>query len=314
MAMPIVTIHRGYAPYLVTTLAQAKFTNPKSEIVLLGDSSNQFLDFVHYEHILNYYSEAQQFAAVYADKHRSPNNFEYELFCFQRWFVLKEFMRARQIEQCVHIDSDLMLYADLTAEWRKFDRFELTLVAKSCGHSAFIKYEGLVKFCQFLTDTYTTPLMFDDLEREQAQRDAKHPALALMEGISDMSLFRRFTRLNPDLVGLASEIIEDSVYDLRINTPMGFEVYQGIKKIEWIDHQPFCRHLELDRLIKFNSLHFQGGTKKYIHRYFTGHQSQVFQYQLIGLWKSPQFLVKISERKLNALSRKIFYRKLKKTV
>jgi hypothetical protein len=74
MAIPIVTVHRGYAPYLVYVLAQAKHTNPQSDIILLGDIDNQWLSFVRHVNLLNYSSEVQAFAQVYADKHRSPNS------------------------------------------------------------------------------------------------------------------------------------------------------------------------------------------------------------------------------------------------
>ncbi len=284
MAMPIVTVHRGYAPYLVSTLAQAKFTNPKSEIVLLGDTSNQFLDFIRHEKLLDYSSSAQKFAQVYADQHCSPNSYEYELLCFQRWFILQEFMHRHQIDACFHIDSDVLLYADLTEESKKFDRFELTLVNQGCPHNSLVKYQGIVRFCQFVMDTYREPALFAEIQREQASRQAKRKNLPLAQlgGISDMSLFRQFSRLNADLVGSASEIIEDSVYDFKIDAAGGFAMHKGLKHIQWIDRQPFCRHLEHDRLIKFNSLHFQGRTKRYIHRYFTGNQWQALYYKIRG--------------------------------
>jgi hypothetical protein len=299
MAMPIVTVHRGYAPYLVNALAQAKFTNPQSEIVLIGDSSNQFLDFVRHEDLFNYYSAAQQFEQVYADKHRSPNSYPYELFCFQRWFILQDFMQTHQIEQCVHIDSDVMLYANLTEEWQKFERFELTLINRGSPHTSFIKYQGIVKFCQFLTDTYTVPSLFAELEQAQLSRQLERPHLSLIQlgGISDMSLFRRFYQLNADLVGSTSDIIEDSVYDFKIDAAMGFSMRQGLKHIQWIDRQPYCRHLERDRLIKFNSLHFQGATKRYIHRYFTGNQWQALYYKVRG------FLSQIRIKFLNGVEK-----------
>ena len=287
MSIPIVTVHRGYAAYLVRALAQAKFTNPKSEIVLLGDASNQFLDFVRHENLLDYYSSAQQFAQVCADQHCSPNSYEYELFCFQRWFILQEFMHRHQYDACFHIDSDVMLYADLTEENKKFDRFELTLVNQGCPHNSFIKYQGIVRFCQFVMDTYTEPTLFAEIQREQASRQAQRKQLSLAQlgGISDMSLFRQFNRLNADLVGSASEIIEDSVYDFKVDAASGFAMHQGLKHIQWIDQQPFCRHLERDRLIKFNSLHFQGRTKKYIHRYFTGNQPQAIYHIAKGFFR-----------------------------
>jgi hypothetical protein len=193
-------------------------------------------------------------------------------------------MAAHQLEQCFHIDSDVMIYVDLTEDCRKFEQFELTLVNKGCAHSSFIRYEGIRKICQFIMDTYTQPSQFAELEREQALRQAERQTLPLgqLGGISDMSLLRQFGRLHADIVGSASEIIDDSVYDFKVDAANGFEMHRGVKKIKWVNRQPFGRQIASDRQIKFNSLHFQGRTKRYIYRYFTGNLGQTLYYIMKG--------------------------------
>ena len=45
----------------------------------------------------------------------------------------------------------------------------------------------------------------------------------------------------------------------------------GRKNIYFIEDQPFCKHIELNRPIKFNMIHFQGWrTKQYMKDYFNG--------------------------------------------
>lgn len=61
MLTPIIVFHYGYAPHLVKVLAQAKAFNPSSEIILLGDESNRFLNFVRHENIRQYFQEATRF-------------------------------------------------------------------------------------------------------------------------------------------------------------------------------------------------------------------------------------------------------------
>lgn len=296
-SIPVIMIHTGYSPYLPYTLAQAKATNPRSPIVLLGDRDNAFLNFVQHEQVSDYFEEAEAFDQVYCKQHQSPNSYEYELLCFQRWFVLKAFMEAHQIPVCLHIDSDVMLYGDATEE---FDRIqaahpsvEFTVHNRGCGHNSFITLAGIRKFCQLIMDTYTDPDLFQIIEQQQAKRQADRPHLPIevLGGISDMSLLRRFCQLYGDEIVSTGAILDRSTFDFKIDSDSGgYELENGLKKIHWNDRQPFCQHLSSGELIRFNSLHFQGGTKKYIHQYFTGNTLTVLYYKLKGriLWKLQQ--------------------------
>lgn len=287
MAIPIITIHRGYASYLTLALLQAKITNPESEIILLGDQENQFLDFVRHEPIDRYFEKAQAFEPHYAKKHRSPNPYEYELFCFQRWFILMEFMQAHGIDQCVHLDSDVMLYADLSQEAKKFDAFEFTLSNRGSGHTSFLKMAGLEKLCQLLMQAYTCEATFAEVEEVVRQRDEEKLRRNIprdrIGGVSDMCLLGLFYRKYTDAIGLTSEIIDGSVYDININVSRGFEMQDGMKHIRWVEGQPVCQHLELGKDIRFNSLHFQGAAKQHMAKYFTGNKAQAFYYKLRGV-------------------------------
>lgn len=289
MALPIITIHCGYAPYLVKTLLQAKAMNPQSKIILLGDSSNKYISFVQHENITNYFQEAEFFAQIYRNKHINFNSYNYELLCFQRWFILKEFMRKNDLQFCFHIDSDVLLYTNLAQEFEKFSPFEMTLSLKGSAHNAFMSYQGLEKFCQHLIDFYSNPELFEILqsirqEQLQRMREQNLPETQV-GGICDMTLFRQYYDRNSEKIGSTSEIIDGSVYDSNINTSKGFEMKDGIKNITWIDRKPYGKHLETGQLIRFNSLHFQGSAKKVINDFFTGDQLQAFCYSGKGYFR-----------------------------
>lgn len=293
-AIPVMMIHTGYSPYLPYTLAQAKATNPRSQIVLLGDRRNAFLNFVHHNDISNYFAAAKAFDQVYRNQHRSPNSYQYELLCFQRWFILKEFMEVNHIPVCLHIDSDLMLYGNATEEFDriqvKHPKVEFTVHNRGCGHNSFITLSGIRKFCNLIMETYTNPDLFEIIEQQQAKRRADRPHLPIevLGGISDMSLLRRFCELYPDKIASTGEIIESATFDFKIDSDSGgYEMENGLKKIQWRNRQPFCKQLNSDQWVRFNSLHFQGGTKKHIDQYFKGNVLTVFYYKLTGrvLWK-----------------------------
>jgi tetratricopeptide (TPR) repeat protein len=45
---------------------------------------------------------------------------------------------------------------------------------------------------------------------------------------------------------------------------------EGVKNIYWEHDKPFCKHIDSGALVKFITLHFQGGAKKMIKDYFKG--------------------------------------------
>ena len=111
-AYPIIVLHQGNHDYLRICLEQAKFTNPNSRIILLGDKKAQSVapDYVEFYDTKDYFNTAKEFSKVY--KHHSTNYYEFELFCIQRWFIVNEFIQKNNIEYFLHLDSDVLLYAD----------------------------------------------------------------------------------------------------------------------------------------------------------------------------------------------------------
>src|SRR5215216_1852908 len=110
--LPLVFIHYRNSPYLAYTLTQARRTSPRSPIYLSGDDTNaNVYPFVHHVNMRRYASSAEAFKKIY--RHFSPNGESYELFCFVRWFYLRDFLREHNVERCVHVDSDVLLYVDV---------------------------------------------------------------------------------------------------------------------------------------------------------------------------------------------------------
>lgn len=258
MSLPILIIHVNNSEYLSYSLAQAKKSNPESNIVLLGDSSNDCYKCIDHENIFNYYRNAQNFSDIY--RHNSVNSYNYELFCFQRWFFLKDFMAANGINQCLHIDSDVMLYANVTEEQKKFANYDLSLPHGISPHCLFINnLNVLERFCDFLVEIYTDSSVYERIKNNS------------LVSISDMTAFGEFSNRTEFKIGDISNIIDNSKYDLNINCSEGFEMKDGRKNIYFLEEQPFCKYLDLAKDIKFNIIHFQGhATKKYMKNYWKG--------------------------------------------
>jgi hypothetical protein len=102
--LPIVFLHNTNSDYLKYSLGQAKHSDPESRIYLIGDISNDCYDFVEHHSFSNYFQGALDFSKIY--RHYNTTSYEYEIFCFQRWYILLEFLVNNQIEKCLYVDSD----------------------------------------------------------------------------------------------------------------------------------------------------------------------------------------------------------------
>jgi hypothetical protein len=275
MSLPIITFSLNDRDYLAYVLAQAKISNPESDVILLGYESNDKYEFITHDRIDNYARSAFRFSHVY--QHFNTNSLWFELWCFQRWFVLKDFMIANHIEKCLCIDSDIMLYADVTEEQKKFAKFGLTgstdwcvsnpLLPNASFHCGFINdLKELEIFCEFIFEIYTNSELLKTIQATWQECLRNNWS----GGVSDMLAFCKFAAKYPDRVGEMAEIIDGSRYDHNINLSEDFEMNNGIKNIYFIDNIPFAKHIISGEEIKFNSLHFQGYAKKYIKDYFRG--------------------------------------------
>lgn len=265
--LPIVFIHKHNAEHLKYSFAQAKKSNPGSTVFVLGDDSNNQYDGVEHHQFRDYFGGAARFEEIY--KHYSTHPIDFELICFQRWFILREFLTANKIDQCVYLDSDVLLYADVTEDLKKFARFDFTLCWNTIGCVFFLnRMEGLENFCHFMMDIYSKKdaYHYDKMVSHFAARRKNQ----LPGGACDMTALQLYNEINFGQVGEASHVIDGSVYDPNVNMPHpGFEMENGIKKILWKGDHPYGRFGRTGEEVRFNSLHFNGHAKRLMSRYCT---------------------------------------------
>lgn len=262
--IPVVFIHKGDGErYLECVLTQAKkFGN---EVILIGDAENEkFRSIITHRKISNYNKLSNEFSKVYVPLSTYG---DYELFCFQRWFILLEWMNAQSIETCLYLDSDVMFYANAEEEVKKFEQFDLTYIHRCVGCSSYWTYEGLRRFCEFTVETYAQKGF--DYDRISAHFDVmqKHN---MTGGVCDMTFLEYYARYkNPAGVGEMMYVYDGSTYDHCIHQQdHHYEMKNGIKNIRFVDGRPYCRQLSTGKMIRFSSLHFQGGFKKMIPQIF----------------------------------------------
>lgn len=244
-------------------MEQARIWNPRSPIYLITDQPAQNYPGVMVVPVSSYAESAVEFQKHYV--HMSSNPVELELVCLQRWLVLSELLKQLPYTRCFVMDSDVLLYSDLTEVHRRYAGYDFTLTHQSSPGECFFDVPLLHTFAQLVMETFREKRNYAWYLLQAIYRhtvDSGSPG-----GISDMPMLNIFSQGYAGRWLDTMHIVEDATFDHHVNTGVpGFEMEGGRKKITWIHQQPYGFHLKQQRLIRFLSLHFQGGAKFLIER------------------------------------------------
>jgi hypothetical protein len=300
MKYPLVIIHRGYSAYLKWAIMQA--SQVSKNVVLIGNEENKRLeDIVSYQPILQLSNPLyNDFLKVY--EHMSTNEYKFELVCFERWFLLLDYMRKKSLEVLVHLDSDVMLFNDLHEIVQSFG--ENTLAAFhiprqsysenrwiAVAHTSIWTRKGLEQFCSFIADTY---------KNNKAELKAKwtsHGTDSRRGGISDMALLYLFYNKNEkDIINLAEcrKNLKGEMYclDLNINSSENYDQHEfalapspfffKIKKLNYQDGVITALNFFHEKIVVFESLHCQGKAKILMFLYYRGKMKLADRLEFLG--------------------------------
>jgi hypothetical protein len=293
MSIPVIFIHKGDHFYLNYSLNQVKITNPNNPIYLITDTLTNRYSFVNYVDINNYLYEAKEFAKVY--KHMSTNGFDNELFCFQRWFILKEFCGANKLNEFLYLDSDLLIYCNIDSVFGKLKDYDLTISKKLSPHCCYFpSMDKLNKFCDFIPKLYSDPNYTDRF----LAKHKYHLDNNLNGGVCDMTAFNEFQK-EPSIKAKDLSVIENNeVFDDNINDPDGFFMKDGIKQLNFENGFYYGTVSASGQKIKFNTLHFQGPAKVRIAEYYLGNDLKSIKRKLKvdRILNGNRFLFKVARR------------------
>lgn len=252
---PIVFIHSNNCDYLPLSLWKARESNPRQRVILLGDEKNRhFSGMVEHFYQKDFSRQSDQFTRHFVNF--STNSHDFELVCLQRWFVLKEFMESQGLDECLYMDSDVLLFADVDESKPRFNSQGMSICGIS-GHTNFVrKRSTLSAFCDFIHHAYAKPGGIAELEEKYRIFRQTHEA----GGISDMTFFVEFQQAFPDQILDLSVPYEGQMYDIAMAYFPEIENDRGIKTIRFENGKPFCRHKTLGP-IEMKTLHFQGAAK-----------------------------------------------------
>jgi hypothetical protein len=211
----IIFIHKGWSNYLYYSLSQSRAYNPDVNIYLIGDrKTNKFNRIVEHVDYKNHSKSANEFKRYY--KHLSSQPYSLELFCFQRWFIINEFVREKNISKWFAVDSDVMIFCEVEKEMKKFSDYDLMLISeKSAGHSIWTK-DILDEFCCFLMSAYRD-------KNKNYERMVDHYQYlqdrGMKGGVCDMTaigLFVQEVKKNKK-IGFLTDIVDGSAYDSMLS-------------------------------------------------------------------------------------------------
>lgn len=252
-------IHRGPLQlYVRASILQARATNPRSLIVLLGDQvpkalPSEIRSTVNYENLSDYSETSDSFAKIF--RFEGNNSFDYELLNFQRWFFVHSYCERQSLDgPFLVLDSDAFLYTPMSAVEPQLTS-PMTVVDKVGPQFTFFRSRTAISdFTTFLTESFSTDEGFERLAtfvRESQDLGVPH--------VSDMAAFGVYSKLHK-LDDLGSSERNDFIFCENIGTPQGLVMGSLGKKIR--TRKPHRYFSTLDgRDVMAGGVHLQGGNK-----------------------------------------------------
>ena len=260
--IPVILVHKGNTFYLKPVLEHIRLFNPDTRICLLSDASTKGkYDFVEHYNLEDYSEGAKSFESIYT--HRSSNPYEFELICFQRWFYIRDFARAKGLDSFFCMDSDVLLYCNIDAELSKYKSYDFTICNKYGPGCALFNMSSITRFCEYMNRMYTEESLISRAKAMyQGIIDNKE-----LGGVCDMTAFTWFQDDEDCKVADIALPEDGACFDGCITWGLDFEYEKGKKKVYWIDNLPYGRLKTDHSLIRFYCLHLQGRSKYSIFKY-----------------------------------------------
>lgn len=221
-------------------------------------------------------------------KHLSTNQPEFELFCMERFFVLKDFMISNSIESAFLVETDVLIFENLNdflSVKDGIDKDSVFLSEKKCISLGYVTLKYLEYYCQYIIDCYCDPEKFGKIDGFYKSYREKGG----MGGICDMTFC---DYINKGMFGAKKEFSSknmSAVYSNQFGEEMLFDSFIGrdfilerddkfimaesyidnkkIKNVKFSEGRPYVTD-ETGTKIRLASLHCQGNAKGLMADYF----------------------------------------------
>lgn len=196
--------------------------------------------------------------------HLSTNHVHMERLCFERWFILRNYMRKHDITRAIFLDVDVVCVQDLSEDFSTLEKYSATLSSGSSPHTNFVSLECLESFCSFVSKIYTDKSCNYWTTMNELFNNMKYG------GICDMTLWKWYAT-NYDNKVLTSIQTHNIGFDHSLRDTTGWdskEVGWGtgtteVKNLVANNGKVTCYNTSLNKHINFKTIHYQGGPSKY---------------------------------------------------
>lgn len=193
-SIPIVIIHTGYKEYLKVNL---EITGKNNKIYLIGDETLKPLDNIHNVNLIdiNQYRNTEFINELRkAFVNYSSNGETFEWFCFERIFILKLFLKDKNLERAFHMDSDNILMKDInTYPFEKEIAYCIPVNTEyrmtALVHCGLLNSHFCDEFIQLYKDIYVTKEKFNLISDKVDFHYDKDNKCYVNGGICDMTLY-----------------------------------------------------------------------------------------------------------------------------
>jgi hypothetical protein len=237
--------------FLNVALYQARLAAPNSEIILLTDETRPLQLDVKQAMIDEYSESAEDFEKDYV--HLSVLPFEdFELNCYLRWFVMRDFTRRHAIQSFCYFDSDILLFAPVERFASEFRGY----IAGNWSWANFVSQpEAIDLLCDYLHNTFR--------HRDQLYALAeRNRYLHGRADVNDMRMLFELPKSNGDILDQKDFPWKGFDHSIRESEEGLYTMDGGIKLLTRGDHGMWVAHRNRDGVeVPFYFLHFQGWSK-----------------------------------------------------
>jgi hypothetical protein len=280
----MIFVHSGHHHYPAYTFLHA--VEQGFDVHVIADRSWSSILDVTFHDISEFARATEAFRSVY--RHRSVQDPRYEMFCFERWFILREFAARHGLDELVCADSDVLVYPG----WQAIrDLMGPARMTDAAWFNLFRSRQALIDWTEFIIQMYRSGA-------DEAAA-AKYP-----HGLSDMTCLIEYGRLNPGGVSQWQRWDPLAGFDVSLALRPPFQpnpLGDAINAVVFAAQGPAYVAAATGKPVPMWTLHFQGKTKAFIEAYHAiREQRHLGQLTRLSGWLGERRVVRQLRRALKS--------------
>ena len=272
--MDILIIHKYDNDFIKNIITANIKINNKYNYHIIGDKSISYfndISNINFDYIDNYESQLTKILdKIYI--HDNVNDYNYELFCLKRFIYIYNYCKKNNITDFLYIDSDILIYDDIDKYFDFDNNYDVQLLSNTSTWFSYWNILGLDKFIKYIINIYTS-----EKDKYLNRFNTRFCDMDVLElAINNNILVANFIKQklkcfneNNLCDGSFRYYLEHNLHIQNIEqNNSNIKINDIIKFIKWKDGIPYYKNN------KFEFIHFQGFTKRFINIFITYYNSK----------------------------------------